>query len=40
MEVHKKKYNKKFIHMKDLFIEQVIIKLVFYNFFHKKADGY
>ena len=38
MEVHRKKYNKKFIHMKDLFIEQVNIKLVFYNFFHKKKS--
>ena len=42
MEVHRKKYNKKFIHMKDLFIEQVIIKLVFFtiSFIRKKADGY
>ena len=38
MEVHRKKCNKKFIHMKDFFNEQMINKLVSYNFFHKKKS--
>ena len=41
MVVHKEKYNKKFIHTQNHLNEQVVIELVFYNFFHmKKASGY
>ena len=44
MVVHKKKretvHNKKFIHLKDHFNEQVANELVFYNFFHMKKSGW
>ena len=43
--VHRQKretvHNKNFIHMKNHFNKQVVIELLFYNFFHmKNAGGY